>query len=115
MEGFYPGALLRRNGRLDRIADPFRRPIDALGAVIAPMGTLVDELRAARLRRAPRRSSIDEIFRGLSSTTLDALRVAGFSDSIVDGFFRLFFAGVSIDDRLETSRRMFKSEFKMLS
>lgn len=40
LRSFYPGALVRFNGRFHRVADPWRRPIDAVTHVFSPIGTL---------------------------------------------------------------------------
>ena len=39
--------------------------------------------------------------------TLEALRRDGFSDRIIEQFFRPFVGGIQLDPSLQTSRRMF--------
>ncbi len=50
----YPGALVRADGQLYRVADPFRRPLDALRSVRAPVGRLRDYVPLAKLRARAR-------------------------------------------------------------
>ena len=47
---FAPGALVYFQGRLHRVVDPLRQPQHLLQSLLAPVGTLTDKLRVARLR-----------------------------------------------------------------
>ena len=44
-----PGALIRVDGRFHRVVDPWRRPIEAALNALAPVGSLADKARVARL------------------------------------------------------------------
>jgi phytoene dehydrogenase-like protein len=112
---FYAGALVRAGNRFHRLADPFRHPLDALGAVLSPVGTLGDKLRVARLRGRVARGPADALLAREETTTAGALRRAGFSGSIVEHFFRPFFAGVFLERELTTSSRMFEFTFRMFA
>jgi Protein of unknown function (DUF2867)/NAD(P)-binding Rossmann-like domain len=82
---FYPGALVRVGGRFVRVADPFRRPLDALRSLGAPVGTPSDKLRLLALRRQARAGTVEELFR---RSPLEHLRAAGFSDAMLESFLR---------------------------
>jgi len=112
---FHPGALVRRGGRFHRVADPWRHPLEAVGSVLGPIGSLADKLRVASLRRRVLRGSLSEIFQRPERTTIAALREMGFSDAMVDSFFRPFLGGVFLDPQLETSSRMFEFVFRMFA
>lgn len=47
--------------------------------------------------------------------TIDLLRRTGFSDSVLDRFFRPFFGGIFFDRELETTSRLFDFVFKCLA
>ena len=112
---FHPGALVRWGERFHRVADPWRHPLEAFGTVFGPVGSLADKLRVAALRRHVLRGSLREIFQRPERTTIAALREMGFSDSMVDRFFRPFLGGVLLDPRLETSSHMFEFVFRMFA
>lgn len=97
---FAPGALVRRGGRFHRLVDPFRRPFQALGSLFNPVGSMADKLRMLRLRR---RALSTDLFQGPETTVEEALRRLGFSDSMIDGFFRPFLGGILLDPSLATS------------
>lgn len=110
---FEPGALVRWRGRFHRVADPWRSPFAALGSVLAPIGTLTDKLRVAALRRDVRRVAPADLFARPDRSTIVALRDRGFSDAMIERFFRPFLGGVFLDPDLETSSRMFEFVFRM--
>lgn len=112
---FYPGALVRFEGRFHRIADPFRRPHDSIKTVISPIGTFADKLRVARFRKKVRRGSLANLFDRPETSSMERLRAEGFSDSIVNRFFKPFFGGVFLEDKLETSSRMLEFVFRMFA
>jgi len=113
---FYDGALVRYNGQFHRIGDPFRHPLDAPRTLFAPIGTLADKLRVAQARRSLLSCSIAEIMAREETTTREALAERwGFSDVMIDRFFRPFFGGIFFDRSLEASSRMFEFIFKMFA
>jgi protoporphyrinogen oxidase len=106
---FRAGALVFRNGKCQRVMDVFRHPQHFLGSALAPVGTLADKLRVAKLRfQAAGRPGADQ-------TTEAFLRDFGFSDSMIDGFFRAFYGGIFLERDLRTSSRMFEFTFRMFS
>ncbi len=116
LQPFYDGALVRTHGRFHRIADPFRRPFDAPRTLFAPVGTLADKLRVARMRSALTKNTLSEIFDRPEQTTHEALSTRwGFSDLMIDRFFRSFFGGVFFETDLDTSSRTFEFLFKMFA
>ena len=113
---FYDGALVRYGGRFHRIGDPFRHPLDAPKTLFSPVGSPVDKLRVARLRRHLTREALPTIMERTERTALEVLEDRwGFSPSMIDRFFRPFFGGVFFDRTLGASSRMFEFLFKMFA
>lgn len=112
---YYPGSLIFFGGRMYRVADPWRRPIDALRSVTSPIGTLRDKMCVAAFRRRVRRGDVEALFDKPETTALEALRKQGFSDLMIERFFRPFFGGVFLDPMLETSSRMLDFVFRMFA
>lgn len=115
LRAFAPGALVYFDGRLHRVADPWRQPQYLPATLLSPIGTLADKLRVARLRWRACRGGVDELFRRPETTTWEALRGQGFSASIIERFFRPFFSGVFFDRELAATSRMFEFVFRMLA
>jgi phytoene dehydrogenase-like protein len=112
---FYPGALVHTGGRFVTVADPFRRRWDGLRTALAPVGSLGDKLKVASLRRRVTAGTLEDLFARPETTTREALADHGFSDTIVDRFFRPLLGGVLLDRELGTSSRMFEFVYRMLA
>jgi len=115
LKPFYPGALVYCDGRLHRVGDPLRQPRHALSTIFSPIGTLADKLRLARLRWRVSQGSLEDLFHRPETSTLKTLKTQGFSDSMIERFFRPFFSGVFFDQELASSSRMFEFVFRMLA
>jgi phytoene dehydrogenase-like protein len=115
LRAFAPGALVRRGGRFHELSDPWRRPSRALATLFSGVGSLGDRLRMASFRADARRGSLEELFRRPEATALDRLRERGFSDGMLDAFFRPFFGGILLDRSLSASSRMLEFVFRMMA
>jgi len=112
---FYPGAMVRFGGKFHKVADPWRHPLEALTGVFSPIGTFGDKTRVGRLRRKTLEGSVEGLFSRPETTTLKALQDMGFSEKMIDRFFRPFLGGVFFNRELEISSRMFEFGFRMFS
>jgi phytoene dehydrogenase-like protein len=112
---FYPGALIRYKGRFHRFADPWRHPIDGILSLLSPIGSVSDKFRVRRLRQQVLSGSLQDLYNRPETTTLEALRNIGFSENMIDRFFRPFIGGVFFDPNLGVSSRMFEFGFRMFS
>lgn len=115
LQPFYPGALVFRGGKLHKVADPFRHPIDAVSGAFSPIGTLSDKMLVGKLRQALVGTTLKKLFEKPETTTEKALQDQGFSREMIDCFFRPFLGGIFLDRSLKTSSRMFEFVFKMFS
>lgn len=104
MRAFTPGVTIRTDGSFRRLADPRREPSSALRAlqVAAPL----DGVRMVGWLRELLRGSGQHLATGPSISTREALADRGFSDRLVDTFFRPFLAGTFFDEDLSTSARL---------
>src|SRR6056297_3370536 len=115
LQAFEPGALLRHRGGFTKFADPWRRPSGALASALSPAATLADKLRIGKLRYTTGKATLEDLYHRPSRPTIEYLRQAGFSSQVIDQFFRPFIGGVTLDDSLSMSSRMFEFVFKMFS
>ncbi len=115
LQAFDPGALVWRNGKGSAVSDPFRLPTSVLSTAFAPIGSPFDKLRIAKLRSDLRKVHPARLLGGDDMSTADALRAAGFSDTIIERFFTPLVGGIQLDPDLRDSRRMFDVIFRMLA
>lgn len=106
LKPLYRGAEVYFKNRLHRLADPFQHPLDALqhlGDTVIPWRdkwqSLILWKESATTTRVERRLPEME--------TEDFLRDFGFTEAMIDRFFRPFFGGVFLEKDLRTSARMF--------
>lgn len=108
----YRGADVFVKDRFHRLADPLVHPLTALQGFRDEIVTLRDKWTMLLLRkevfgmRAPPRELAE-------METEDYLREFGFSETIIDRFFRPFFGGVFLEKDLRTSARMLLFLFAM--
>src|SRR6476659_7699020 len=114
LQRFDPGALVRFDGRFHRVANPLRRPGLAWSTAFSPVGTIADKLRFGALAVDLFRTSPRVVLRRADRSTIDALRARGFTDRMIDRFWRPLFAGIQLDPELEVSSRRFELIFGML-
>ncbi|MBP6349962.1 MAG: NAD(P)/FAD-dependent oxidoreductase [Candidatus Obscuribacter sp.] len=116
LQSFCSGALVRLGGTFTRVADPIREPQALFATLTSDIGSLQDKLKVAYLRQKVMNMPVAEIFRQPERTIYKALKESyGFSDAMIDHFFRPFFGGITLDASLSGSSRMFEFVFKMMS
>ena len=115
LHSFTPGALIRSQGRWHRFSDPFRTPGYALSAAFSGLGGMRDKLRLFSLRRKVLQPRLVDMFKKPERPLLEVLRDEGFSQKIIEGFFRPFFSAVFFDPGLQTTSRMFEFVFRVLA
>lgn len=112
---FEPGALVRKHGRFAKLGDPWRRPGQLFATATSGVGSLMDKIRIAKARRNAGRGTLAELYQRADQPTESRLRGLGFSDAMIDEFFRPFLGGVFLDESLSTSSRMFEFVFRMFA
>jgi phytoene dehydrogenase-like protein len=115
LRAFDPGALVWLGDGFAEVADPRRHPARAWSTLRAPIGSVPDKLRVLALMARLLRRTVPELLRQPDGSTEDALRDAGFSDRIVERFFRPLVGGILLDPTLATSHRMFDAILRSLA
>lgn len=115
LKQFDPGAIILQPGNSFTIDDPLRYPSKLINMAFSPVGTLMDKVKIYQLTQMLKQKTEKEIFLEPSTTTLQFLKDYGFSEKIINNFFKPFFKGIFLENELSTSSRMFKFVFKMFS
>ncbi len=111
---FAPGALIFRDQKPTiRVTDPLRKPATLPGMLTSPVGSLKDKFLIWKLNRQLAAANREQLFEGEPVSTLTFLKNYGFSEKIIDLFFRPFFGGIFLENELATSSAMFCFVFKM--
>ena len=110
---FKPGSIIFQNSKQQKIGDPRRDTSFLWSTLTSGIGTFNDKFRILKLSNKLKKKSIEDIFLTPEISTLDYLRGFGFSNMIIENFFQPFFAGIFLEEELETSSRMFEFVYKM--
>ena len=116
LQAFRSGAVIRLpDGQETTLQNPLQQPTAAFSALTSRIGTLPDKLRILSLVQHVRRYSSGQLLSRNSTnaeSTLDFLRRYGWSEQIINNFFRPFFGGVFLDRSLSTAANFFEFVFK---
>ncbi|CAI5462616.1 unnamed protein product [Closterium sp. Yama58-4] len=112
---FYSGALVWFGGSFHRVADPFRHTSDGLSSLFNPIGSVFDKLRVGLLRLKAVSTPVDGILSSPETSIEEALKKQGFSNEMIDRFFRPFLGGIFFDNELSTSSRLMEFVLRMLA
>ena len=115
MRYFRAGAEIRLRGRWYTVADPWRDLTTAWKGLLAPVGSVSDKFRVARLRHEVTQGPLERLFAKPESTVREALVAQGFSPSMIESFWRPWLAGIFLDPELGTSSRFYEFVFRMMS
>lgn len=115
LQSFRSGALIHQQAepKWMSLLNPFQEPLSVFQTLASPVGTLRDKLLVVELLRRTQELPVAELFRQTPTTTLSFLHNIGFSDQIIELFFRPFFGGVFLEDALTTSSNFFEFCFRM--
>lgn len=112
---FDPGALVQIGSRRHRVGDPLRQLGALPSSALAPIGTIADKLRLARLFLEVRRANPRALLRRPGRSTFEELTVRRFSRRAIERFWQPLFAGIQLDPDLEVSNRRFLVILAMLA
>lgn len=115
LKPFLAGALINDGRYFIRLSDPFKDPSSLLSMMVSNIASLADKLKVAYLRQKVMASTVEEIFSQPDKTILQSLRDAGFSANMINRFFKPFFGGITLDNSLSGSSRMFEFVYKMMA
>lgn len=111
---FKPGAAIVTRSRISVLSDPFRDPGAFFKTLFCPYATSSDMVKILRLKhQLMDYDFLQDISEEIS--TLKFLHNYGFSSQIIHHFFKPFFAGVFLEEDLNTSDRFFKFVFSSLN
>lgn len=112
---FEPGAMIFSGDRRFRISDPLRDPSRLFQMLFSPVGSLADKFRIWRLTNKLKKRPVEDLFPKVDMPTLEYLENQGFSQRMINQFFRPFFGGIFLENELRTPAAMFRFVFKMFS
>lgn len=107
----YPGSRVWYKDKFHQVSDPFRHPLDGVCSVFNPIGSLGDKVKVGMLRLGllSTRAMEDTL------STREALAELGYSEAMIDRFWKPFMRGVFLENELSTSVRKFEETFSLFA
>jgi protoporphyrinogen oxidase len=107
----YPGSRVWYKDKFHRVSDPFRHPLDGVCSVFNPIGSFWDKVKVGMLRLGllSTRAMEDTL------STREALAKLGYSQAMIDRFWKPFMRGVFLENELSTSVRKFEETFSLFA
>lgn len=115
LKKFDPGAVIFDERESYIISDPLRNSLKVVSMAFSKVGTFMDKVKMFTLTQDLKQKSIEDIFSAEAVPTHQYLKNYGFSDQIIENFFKPFFRGIFLEKHLNTSSRMFEFVFKMFA
>lgn len=113
LQKFLPGASIFKNGKQKVIGDPLRDISLLFSTLFSGIGRFSDKIKILKLNKKLKEKTLSEIFSEREQSALSYLMDLGFSFKMIDDFFTPFFSGIFLENKLETSSRMFEFVYKM--
>lgn len=115
LKPFEPGAMVRHAGKFHTLLDPWRRPTSIIDGALAAVGSIPDKIRVGLMRAQLQAEKTDIIYDRPETSILAALQHRGFSQTMIDRFWRPFLGGITLDTSLSASSRMMEFVFRCFS
>ena len=111
---FKPGARIHDGKHFQIISDPLRDFSQLFSSLFSSISSFSDKIKILLLKyELSNYSIIDDQTEDI--TTFEFLKNRGFSEKIIELFFRPFFSGIFLEKRIETSSKFFKYVFSNFS
>ena len=113
LKAYRSGAVIRlADGGQTTLQNPLQRPLAAFTALASPIGSLSDKLRILSLVRHVLKHTPEELIARPATDTLSFLQRYGWSEQMINTFFKPFFGGVFLDRELTTASNFFEFVFQ---
>lgn len=113
LQEIMPGATIFKHQKQKIIGDPLKDISLLFSTLFSGIGSLSDKFKILKLNKKLKNKSLSNIFSEKEQTTYTYLKDLGFSNDIINDFFKPFFSGIFLETQLETSSRMFEFVYKM--
>lgn len=113
---FHAGALVNVKGQIHKIADPLRHPLTLASTAFGNYGSLKDKLLILKLKTQVSLQDETVLLKASQQgTSLDYLKNYGFSEMMIENFWKPFFSGIFLESDLNTRSGFLLFLYKMFS
>lgn len=109
---FGSGAMIKAEKGFMKMENPFRNKMAYLTMAFSSVGSLSDKLKIRKFANELAEIPDEEFFKMEATDTLTFLRNYGWSEKMINNFFKPFYGGVFLENDLVTSSNFFQFTFK---
>jgi phytoene dehydrogenase-like protein len=109
---FDSGSMIKAEKGFMKMENPFRKKMAYLTMAFSSVGTLSDKLKIRKFANDLAEIPDEEFFLMEATDTLTFLKNYGWSNKMINNFFKPFFGGVFLENDLVTSSNFFQFTFK---
>ena len=113
LRDFENGVLIHHQGDIDRVTNPVNHPLSLFKLLFSSSLTLKDIYSLHVLHKNLSKTSYEKLMLEEECNAITSLKNDGFSQKIIDGFFKPFLGSVLLDRSLLTSGKMANFLLKM--
>lgn len=107
------GARIRNGNDFFVMPNPLKNILTAPQALFSPVGSLFDKMKILQLN-SDTRNAVEPSSKS-DETTINFLKTYGYSDAMLNNFFKPFMGGVFLEEDLQTDSSFFKFLYKMFA
>jgi protoporphyrinogen oxidase len=109
---FSSGSMIKAEKGFMKMENPFRNKMAYITMAFSSVGSLSDKLKIRKFANELAEIPDEDFFKMDATDTLTFLKNYGWSDKMINNFFRPFFGGVFLENDLVTSSNFFQFVFK---
>lgn len=114
LKNYDSGALIFKEGKIQKMKDPFHHPLATLKVIFSSIGNWADKMNLVKRRTEVMQLTENQIFEKFEVKTASILKKKKFTGHMIRNFFQPLFSGIFLENDLTTSRRVFDYTFKMM-
>lgn len=107
------GARIRNGDDFFVMPNPLKNILTAPQALFSPVGSLFDKMKILQLN-SDTKNAIEPTTKS-DETTIDFLKTYGYSDAMLNNFFKPFMGGVFLEEDLQTDSSFFKFLYSLFA
>lgn len=111
----YNGSIIRHDGKFELLANPGKHVGDLFATLMGDYADWKDKLRLVRLLAEADQISEKKLLDPGDITALEYFKRKGFSDKIINNFFKPFLASTFLDNEMNTPSKLALFIFKMFN
>jgi len=115
LQKLLPGAVILKDGGQYNFGDPSRSFSDFWASAFSPVASIADLLKLYKLKKELSAKQLSEHFEGEVLSSHEFLLNYGFSETIINSFFKPFFSGIFLENELKTSASMLQFVYALFA